>query len=112
MSYLNYELNLEEKLILLARRHWVTLAAPAAKAFLSVVIAILTAPKILEFSWGAPLLLFWIIASIAYAVHKLAVWRLNCYIITSQRIIDINQINLFRRVVAEVDFGGKTAIFL
>jgi len=106
MGYLNYELNPYEELIMVTRQHWIVLALPIIKTFLSVMIAILVAPKMIEFSWGAPVLLFWIIASIIYVVHEFMVWRLNCYIITSQRIIDINQINLFRRIVAEVDLGN------
>ncbi len=106
MNYLNYELGPNEKLILLTRQHRIVLAQPLIKAFLLIVMAVIISPKLLEFSWGMLLLLFWIIASIAYVVHYLLVWRLNCYIITNQRIIDINQINLFRRIVAEVDLGN------
>jgi membrane protein YdbS with pleckstrin-like domain len=102
MSYLNYELNEGERLIALVRKHWITLTLPLAKFIIAIAVIVILAKKLFEFEYGKEIVFVWIIASILYAVHETIVWHLDCYIITNKRIIDIDQKNIFRRIVAEV----------
>jgi len=102
MSYLNYELNEDEKLIALIRKHWITLTLPLAKAIVAIAVIAILAQKLFEFEYGKEIVFVWIITSILYAVHEIIIWYLDCYIITNKRIIDIDQKNIFRRIVAEV----------
>jgi hypothetical protein len=101
MSYLNYELNEDEKLIALIRKHWITLTLPLAKAIVAIAVIAILAKKLFEFEYGKEIVFVWIIASILYAVHEIIIWHLDCYIITNKRIIDIDQKSIFQRIVAE-----------
>jgi hypothetical protein len=102
MSYLSYELNEGEKLIALIRKHWITLTLPLAKTIIAIAVIIVLAEKLFEFNYGKEIVFIWIITSILYGVHEIIIWYLDCYIITNKRIIDIDQKNIFRRIVAEV----------
>jgi len=102
MEYFNYELESGEKFIALIRKHWVVLMLPMAKVIISLAIIILLRDKIIEFQYGKEVVLVWIISSILYGVHQTIVWYMDCFIITDERIIDIDQRGLFKRIVAEV----------
>ena len=103
MGYLNYELDNNEQLIAIIRKHWAALALPLSKAIISIIVIIVIYEKLAEFDYGFKIALVWIIASILYGVHRIVIWYLDCYIITNKRIIDIDQKSMFKRVVAEVE---------
>jgi membrane protein YdbS with pleckstrin-like domain len=102
MGYLSYELNDDERLVALIRKHWATLAWPLSKMIIAIAVIVLLSDKISGFRYGAELILVWIIASIFYGVYEIIVWYLDCFIITDKRIIDIDQKGMLNRIVAEV----------
>jgi membrane protein YdbS with pleckstrin-like domain len=102
MGYLSYELNDDEKLIALIRKHWATLAWPLSKTIIAITIIVLLSDKIFSFKYGTELIFVWIITSIFYGVYEIIVWYLDCFIITDKRIIDIDQKGMLNRIVAEV----------
>ena len=103
MGYLNYELDNNEQFIAVIRKHWAALVARISKAIILIMIIVVVYEKLIEFEYGFKIALVWIIASILYGVYGIIVWYLDCYIITSKRIIDIDQKSMFRRTVAEVE---------
>lgn len=103
MRYLDYELDNDEWLIAIIRKHWAALAVHISKAIISIIVIVVVYEKLAEFEYGFKITLVWIIASILYGVYGIAVWYLDCYIITDKRIIDIDQKSMFKRVVAEVE---------
>jgi len=103
MGYLNYELDNNERLVAIIRKHWAALAVHISRVIISVIAIVVIYEKLAEFEYGFKIALVWIIASILYGVYGIMVWYLDCYIITNRRIIDIDQKSMFRRVVAEVE---------
>lgn len=99
----------EEKIILLLRRHWVT----NVPWFLMAVLMAL-APLLLRV---VPLLDFmpvrfqlvaiamWYLVILAFIFEKFLVWFFNVYIITDERIVDVDFISLvYRRITdAQID---------
>lgn len=106
MGYLNYQLNEDEDLIGILRKHWITLALPTAKVIVSLLLARVVYQVVQDIPYGSGFILIWILASILYLVHAIWIWYLNCYIITDQRIVDIDQKGTFRRQVAEIELGS------
>lgn len=106
MEYLNYKLNDDEQLVAVIRRHLITLSLSMSKTIISIAVIVLIYEKLAEFDYGSKIAFIWIIASILYGVYEIVVWYLDCYIITNERIIDIDQKSMFRRIVAEVDIGN------
>lgn len=102
MGYLNYELDNDEKLIAIIRKHLAVLAVPFSKVIIAIMVVVLIYGKIAEFKYGLHLSFLWIISSILYGVYEIMVWYLDCYLITNKRIIDIDQKGAFKRTVAEV----------
>lgn len=112
----------EEKIILLLRRHWITNLSWAVTA-----IAMMFAPLILQV---VPLLDFlpprfkfiiivmWYLVILAFVFEKFLVWFFNVYIITDERIIDVDFISLVYRRITDAqiekiqDITYKTGGFM
>ena len=101
MGYLTYELNAEERLVSLVRKHWMTLLWPFAKIVLAIIALFALSNFLFKFGFGVYLAFLWIIASFLYLVYEIIVWYMDCFIITDRRIIDIDQKSLFKRITAE-----------
>jgi membrane protein YdbS with pleckstrin-like domain len=54
--------------------------------------------------WGVAIFLFLILLGLVYGLRILVVWYYNVFIITNQRIIDLNQRGFFERVVSEASY--------
>lgn len=106
MGYLNYELEQEEQLLMLVRKHWITFIIPVARVLIVFGFCFLVYQILKTLPYGMDFILVVILASIFYLVYEIWVWYLDCYIITNKRIIDIDQKGAFKRTVAELDLGG------
>jgi membrane protein YdbS with pleckstrin-like domain len=106
MGYLNYELEQEEQLLMLVRKHWLTFIVPSARVLSVLAFCALIFQILKSLPYGMDFLLVVILASILYLVYEIWIWYLDCYIITSKRIIDIDQKGAFKRTVAELDLGS------
>ncbi|MFZ2970075.1 MAG: hypothetical protein WA063_02930 [Minisyncoccia bacterium] len=102
MGYLNYELNQDENFLAIIRKHPVSLAFPFFGAIISIAAAVAFSTGFADFQYKGIIVIAWIIASIIYGVYKIALWHLDCHIITDKRIVDIDQRNIFSRIVSEV----------
>lgn len=103
-----YELEKEkdEEIIFTLRKHWFDLFSPLLKAF------VLFLGFLIIFTWVgsdaifSSFLLLMIFLAIfifitTYALYEWILWYLDIYILTNQRIIDVEQKTLFSRQVAE-----------
>lgn len=108
MPYLDRFLELErgERLIRVVRRSKVILAMPVALAAFLLWLPLSFASSLVQFGfWGTALFLVLLALGILYSVRVLAIWYFNCFVITSQRLIDIDQQGLFHRSFSEAPLG-------
>jgi len=103
------ELPFKEKIIVLTRRHPITLILKIGSAFLLLLISIFVIilfvygfkifeiPPAFLFSLITFLILFYFIFAFIYFTN----WYLDVWIITEKRVIDIEQINLFNSQFSE-----------
>lgn len=101
-----------ETLLLVIRRHWVVLAGPLAIAILLLALPPLGAvlARLVFPALGEPLLhplitlalALYLMGLFAYALLVWLDYYLDVWIITTQRIIDIEQRGLFRREISEI----------
>lgn len=106
MGYLSYELEEDEQLIRMLRKHWFFLALPVIKVLISLGLCCVLEKWIILLPYGQQLFFGIILALLGYIVYVVLVWYLDCYIITNKRLIDIDQRGLFSRTVAEIDLGN------
>lgn len=103
MSYLSYELEQEEVLVRIIRKHWLVFVLPVIRLLIIFGFCYLAYGILGSLPYGTDILLAVILASIIYLVYVAWMWYLDCYIITDRRVIDIDQQGIFRRTVAEME---------
>jgi len=101
----NIQLQPEEKVLLVVRKHWFVLFAAAIKVFLVGILPFVILPfaapyvsidpALPTFLVSAWLLIIWLMLFTVWTTFYLDVW-----IVTDKRIINIDQITLFRRSVS------------
>ena len=105
LSYFRQELNEGEELITILRKHRITLSW----FFLKIIIVFALATVFFNFApnekWAAQVFLIWIFLGFIYFFRGIFIWLLDCYIITNEKIIDIDQRGFFQRIVTEVAYG-------
>ena len=99
------EQDVEEEIILVMRPHWFTNVV-----WIITTIIMLMVPNLVKFLpvWeGVPLryqllgILFWYMVTLAYALESFLSWYFDIYIITDERVIDIEFNNLLDKKFAE-----------
>ena len=84
----------EEKIILLARRHWVT-----NLGWVLIILAMIFLPPLISLAlpqvyrlipFHSVLILIWYLATFSYAFEKFLKWFFNVNIITDERVVDID----------------------
>lgn len=107
-------LNQNEKILLVLHRHWIVIAGRfVGGAFLALlpllvvpgVLALDSVQKIIQIDAVGPAVLFFQVIYLMIIVLLLFMfwvdYYLDMWVITSERIIDINQMGLFRRKISE-----------
>ena len=128
----NLNLGSNERVVVIIRKHWLPFAfqllallfaavfPPALVAFVPQEILLLMLPaftdKMVVFGYSFWLLIVWILVFVAWTIYFLDVW-----VVTSERIIDIDQESLFHHKVvtarlekiqdAHVEVNGVFATF-
>jgi len=105
---LNFETQADnEKIILLLRRHWITNLRWLFFAVLMVLAPILLiSVPLLSFlpdRFQLIAVLMWYMFTTAYVLESFLSWYFNVYIITDERIIDIDFISLIYKEVSDAD---------
>ena len=98
-----------EEVIVVLFRHWYTLVFPIVRAIL-IILATLIVPAWLGitgfiFSYGITTLVYylWQVFWVGVIVYDYFNWYQDRYIITTERIIEIDQRGLFSRRVSEIE---------
>ncbi len=97
----------QEKIILLLRKHFLT---NVKWLFFSLVLvvapAVILAFPVLAFlpeRYLIVLVLFWYLATMAYMLERFITWFYNVYIVTDERIFDVDFTNLVYREISEAN---------
>jgi|GEM_PF-936380 uncharacterized membrane protein YdbT with pleckstrin-like domain len=95
----------DEQVLHVVRNYWLVYLPPFLLGFLLIAAALFLMLPL--FSLGLPgLVLFFtsVLVGIYYGVRTLVIWYWNVFIITTFRIVDVNQSGFFRRSVAEAAY--------
>lgn len=95
----------KEKIILLLRMHWITNLKWISIAFL-LLLAPLTLNvypifSFLPWRFQIAVNILWYLFTLAFVIEQFLTWYFNVYIITDERIIDIDFYNLLHRQISE-----------
>ncbi|MCX6817075.1 MAG: hypothetical protein NTZ93_04360 [Candidatus Beckwithbacteria bacterium] len=94
-----------EKIILLLRQHWITQVHWVVGAFLGIFVPLVFKwVPILDFmtaNYQLMTIIGWYLLLIAYVYEKFISWYYQVFIITDERIIDINFSNLIYKELSE-----------
>lgn len=96
-----------EKIRAVIRRHLVTLVAPLFLALILIVVPFFLLFPL--FSWGIPgviLFFFAVAAGMVIAVRSLILWDADVLIVTTMRLVDVDQKGLLTRSVSEAALGA------
>ncbi len=98
-----------EKIIVFTRRHWFVLLSTIVgglfAAILPIILVVLGAKILVTYNLAGVFTLLWTIYLMVIwfvVFYKLTMHSLDTWIVTSERVIDISQIGLFRRKVSEL----------
>lgn len=100
------ERNDSEEIILVARQHWFTNVFWILVTFVLVLIplTLFSSYPLLSFlpaNYQFITIIFWYLASFVYAFEKFLTWYFNVYIVTNERIVDIDFNNLLIKKYSE-----------
>ncbi len=100
-SYFTQNLREDEELIAVLHSHPVTYLWSFTKTLLLIAVPLLFSGFFLSHAWSAVILLILELLALLYGFHAWFVWYFDSFLITSQRIIDIQQKSIFHRSVSE-----------
>lgn len=100
-SYFKQNLREGEEPILLLRQHWASFLWPVARTIIFVGATLPFLPYIFRYSWLTVAVVVWWVVAAAWLIISWFTWYFNLTLVTSQRIIDIEQHGLFLRRVRE-----------
>ena len=99
----------DEEIILVLRRHWFTNLSWILVAVLMLILPlVLPFISVLDFfpaEYQFILAIFWYLLAFAIAFEKFLAWYFNVFILTEERVIDIDFFNLLDKKVSEAKIG-------
>ncbi len=99
----------DEQVLLVLYKHWFTIFYAIAKSLLVILLSIVVpiwlgfADFIFSFPVTAFLYYAWLVYWVGTILYDYINWFKDRYIVTTQRIIDINQKGMFKRRVSEIE---------
>lgn len=107
----------DETVIVILQKHWFVLAWPLAKGVLLILLALIL-PSIGKtgyyiFNSGVIGFIYfaWLVFWASYLAYEYLNWYKDRFVITDQRIINIDQKSLFSRKVSEIELDKIQDIF-
>lgn len=101
-GYLTRNVKEGEDLVAIVRPYWLTMVLPLGLSVLLLLLDVFFFAWFLQFgSWGFSAFSFLFLFSILWVVRTWIVWSLNAFVITTERIIDVDQKGFFHRTVSE-----------
>jgi len=105
-EYFSQELKEGEKVIAILRKHWASFISPVVKIVIFLSIPLFFIQVLFAHAWGVLIFFLWEAVTLAYAIHSWIIWYFDCFIITDQRIVDIDQRSVFSREVSETSLSN------
>lgn len=105
-NYYQFRPEPQEEIIFQLRKHWIVLGLNFFKVLVSLslllILIIILHPWRIFNSWlWLAAFTIWFLVTLVYGFYEWMVWYLDLYILTTKRIIDIEQKTLFVRQVSE-----------
>lgn len=105
-KYLSKNLKEEEEVIAIVRPFWLTMGVPIFFAAFLLLVDVFLFAWFLQFgSWGVLGFFLLLLTGLLWGVRSWIVWSLNAFILTNQRLIDVDQKGFFHRTVSEAALG-------
>lgn len=96
------ELKEGEAVVCVVKNHWIVELHRAMFAFLLIATPLFFARPLFGIArWGVPLFVLSICAGVLYAARALYVWYWNGFIVTTHRVIDVDQRGFLNRTVSQ-----------
>lgn len=105
-SYFKQNLREGEEPILLLRQHWASFLWPVGRTVICLGVTIPFLSYIFMYSWLTITVIGWWGFSLIWLIISWFTWYFNLTLVTSQRIIDIEQRGMFLRRVREAPHAG------
>ena len=104
-EYFTQTLKKDEELVEILHRHWPSFAKPGLISLVLIIVPLLFIKFIIASSAATIVLLVYLAGVLAYLGYRWVTWYFDVFIITDQRIIDIEQKGVFHRTVSEASLG-------
>ncbi|MEA3272977.1 MAG: hypothetical protein U9Q72_00020 [Patescibacteria group bacterium] len=110
MALFSLQLGEDEKVLTIIRKHWVTFLSVLLRFFIILAVLVSFYCFFPDNSWK--LIVVFVLGGLdlGFLLYKLIVWHLGNVVVTNQRIIDINQQSLNKRVIVETLIGDITEV--
>ena len=96
-----------ERVLLRVRKHPVMIAVPIAVAVVLLALALFLSRPLFSFgAVGVILFLLLCLGATALAVRSLVLWSSTVFLLTDQRVIDVDRTGLFRWAVSDANFNN------
>lgn len=105
-DYFSQDLKEGEEVIRVVRKHWASFIWPLFKTFLILIIPFFLSFLLFSNYIGIIIFLVWISIGIAYGLYQWLCWYFDNFIITNQRIVNVNQKTIFSRIVSETGLSN------
>ncbi|MFA6512469.1 MAG: PH domain-containing protein [Patescibacteria group bacterium] len=101
-NYLIRNLKEGEEVIAIVRPFWLTMGFPLFLAGLLIVIDVFLFAWLVQFGgWGLFGFFLVLLLGALWAIRSWIVWSLNAFILTNERLVDVDQKGFFHRTVSE-----------
>lgn len=104
MKLFTQELKEGEKVIKIIHKHWASFLIPSGKIFLAFCLPFFLAPFLFSSNIGLIIFIVLILAALVFAINIWMKWYFDLFVLTNQRIINIDQKGIFSREVSEATY--------
>lgn len=89
------------------RRHWLTLVPGLLLAFFLIVVPFFLLFPLFSWGvWGASLFVIAVIVGIVIAIRTFLLWDADVLVVTTLRLVDVDQRGIFTRIVSEAPLSS------
>lgn len=106
-QYFEKQINLraDEEIVTVLHHHPITYAKQIAITFAIILLAFFLMFYLFSIgAFGVALFLALLLTGVFYGMREFYIWFMNVFIVTNQRIIDVDQTGFFNKTVSEVDY--------
>lgn len=105
-NYFTQNLKKDEKLIKIVHKHWASFITSILKTFVILIIPFFLIFFLFSSLWGVIIFFLWVAGGLGYGIYQWLTWYFDSFIITSHRLVHIDQKSLFYRSVSETSISA------